>query len=62
MFSKAKQAFNKNLLNYKLFQKKTFSTKEVMKEMNLSRQDIKKINHLILEPWVKSGREKLVYY
>ena len=45
MFSKAKQAFNKNLLNYKLFQKKTFSTKEVMKEMSLSRQDIKKINH-----------------
>lgn len=62
MFSKAKLAFNKKLFNYKLFQKKTFSTKEVMKEMNLSRQDIKKINHLILEPWVKPGREKLVYY
>jgi len=63
MFSKAKYIFssiNKNILNSNHFQYKKFSTKEAMRELNLNKKDVEVLTHLIKQPWVKPGKEKLV--
>lgn len=63
MLSKAKYLFSKtpkNLLNSNKFQFRNFSTKEVMKELDLTKKQIKELNHLVKAPWVAQGKEKLV--
>jgi len=65
MLSKAKFILsntNKNYLNLKSFQIKKFSTKDVMSELNLTKKEIKELNHLVKSPWVKAGKEKLVNF
>lgn len=63
MLSKAKYIFAKtpkSFLKINSFQLRNFSTKEVMNELNMSKSQIKELNHLIKSPWVKPGKEKLV--
>lgn len=63
MLSKAKYLFSKtpkSFLNLKTFQCRNFSTKEVIQELNLTKKQINELNHLVKEPWVAPGKEKLV--
>jgi hypothetical protein len=65
MLSKAKYIFSKtpkSFLNFNSLKLKNFSTKEVMREFNISKQEIKELNQLVKEPWIMPGKEKLVKF
>jgi hypothetical protein len=63
MLSKAKfilSSCNKNYFGLRSLNYRNFSTKDVMKELSLTNEEIKELTNKIKDPWVKPGKEKLV--
>ena len=60
MFSLSKTIIKKKIFIINKDLTKNFTTKEVMKEMNLSITEIKYLNNTLKENWVKPGKDKLV--
>ena len=60
MFLRSKTIIKKNFFILNKHLTKNFTTKEVMKEMNLTKTELKYLNNTIKENWVKPGKDKLV--
>lgn len=65
MLSKAKYVFSKtpkSFLNLNRLHFKNFSTKDVLNDLNITKQQINELNRLVKSPWVMPGKEKLVIF